>query len=131
MKLTADTNLLVRAVVRDDAKQAETAARLLLEAELIALPLACLCEFVWVLERSYGFSRDDTGRAVRTLVATSKVKTDRDAVHAGLLVLDAGGDFADGVIAHTGQALGADTFVSFDRQVVKVLRRAGVEARTP
>jgi len=38
----------------------------------------------------------------------------------------AGGDFADGVIAHQGQWLGGDTFVSFDRQAVVLLRQQGV-----
>jgi hypothetical protein len=35
MKITVDTNILVRAVVRDDEKQAEAAAKLLKEAEVI------------------------------------------------------------------------------------------------
>jgi len=41
-------------------------------------------------------------------------------------LLEAGGDFADGVIAHQGQWLGGDTFVSFDRQAVALLREQGV-----
>jgi predicted nucleic-acid-binding protein len=44
-------------------------------------------------------------------------------------VLDAGGDFADGVIAFDGQWLGADTFLSFDRKAVKLLEGKGVDAR--
>jgi hypothetical protein len=31
-------------------------------------------------------------------------------------MLDAGGDFADGVIAYEGKWLGAETFVSFDKK---------------
>jgi hypothetical protein len=45
VKITADTNVLIRAVVRDDAEQAAVAARLLREAEVVAVPLPCLCEF--------------------------------------------------------------------------------------
>ena len=37
MKITVDTNVLVRAVMRDDERQARTAAKLLKEAELIAV----------------------------------------------------------------------------------------------
>jgi predicted nucleic-acid-binding protein len=47
-------------------------------------------------------------------------------VEAGLAQLEAGGDFADGVIAHQGQWLGGDVFVSFDRQAVGLLRGQGV-----
>ena len=42
MRITADTNVLLRAVVADDKKQAEAAARILKEAELIAVTLPCL-----------------------------------------------------------------------------------------
>ena len=49
MKITVDKNILVRAVVRDEERQAEAVARSLKEAELIAVSLRCLCEFVWVL----------------------------------------------------------------------------------
>jgi predicted nucleic acid-binding protein len=51
MKITVDTNILVRAVVRDDEEQAEAASTLLKDAEIIAVSLPCLCEFVWVLRR--------------------------------------------------------------------------------
>ncbi len=53
MKFTVDTNVLVRAVVRDDKEQARAAAKLLKEAEIIAVSLPSLCEFVWVLRRVY------------------------------------------------------------------------------
>ncbi len=55
MKVAVDTNVLVRAVVRDDPAQADVAAAVLTDAELIAVALPCLCEFVWVLLRVYGF----------------------------------------------------------------------------
>ncbi|WP_347405175.1 hypothetical protein [Mesorhizobium sp. WSM4884] len=38
---------------------------------------------------------------------------------------DAGGDFADGVIAFDGQWLGGETFVSFDRKAVKLVEGRG------
>jgi predicted nucleic-acid-binding protein len=46
-----------------------------------------------------------------------------------LALLDAGGDFADGVIAYEGKWLGAETFVSFDKKAVEMLRSQGVAAR--
>lgn len=51
MRVAVDTNVLVRAVVRGDPDQARAAAQVLTEAELIAVAMRCLCEFVWVLRR--------------------------------------------------------------------------------
>ncbi|MCE4317542.1 PIN domain-containing protein, partial [Xanthomonas hortorum] len=53
----------------------------------------------------------------------------RPAVEAGLLVLDAGGDFADGVIAYEGNWLGGETFVSFDKKAVALLTAQGQSTR--
>jgi len=53
----------------------------------------------------------------------------RPAVEAGLSALDAGGDFADGVIAYEGNWLGAEEFVSFDSKAVSMLKSQGNRAR--
>jgi predicted nucleic-acid-binding protein len=129
MKIAVDTNVLVRAVVQDDAAQAQVAAKLLLEAELIAVTLPCLCEFVWVLLSVYGFTVKEVAGAVRALTAASNVEINKPAVEAGLSVFEAGGDFADGAIAYEGLWLGADAFVSFDKKAVKVLSKQGIAAR--
>jgi predicted nucleic-acid-binding protein len=129
VKVAVDTNVLVRAVVRDDPAQARIAARILSDAELIAVALPCLCEFVWVLRRVYGFSTVDAAKAIRALLATANVQMNRPAVEAGLSMLDAGGDFADGVIAYEGNWLGGETFASFDKQAVTLLKGQGQPAR--
>lgn len=131
MKLTVDTNVLVRAVVRDHAAQARTAAKALTGAELIAVTLPCLCEFVWVLRKVYGFPSADIAVAIRTLLTAGNVEADRQGAEAGLKMLEAGGDFADGVIAHEGRWLGGETFVSFDRKAVARLNAQGHLARLP
>lgn len=129
MKITVDTNVLVRSVMGDDKKQAAAANRLLQSAQVIAVPLACLCELVWVLLKVYGLHRADAAGALRALIAVARVETDRQAAEAGLAILEAGGDFADGIIAHQGRQLGGATFVSFDKQAVKLLQAAGMQAR--
>ena len=129
MKITVDTNVLVRAVVRDDKKQAQAAARILKDASLIAVPLPCLCEFVWVLRRVYGFGQNDVVAAVEALVDAANVVVNHPAVDAGLAVLKAGGDFADGLIAYEGEWLGGETFVSFDKKAVSVIGKQRVSAR--
>jgi len=73
--------------------------------------LPCLCEFVWVLRRVYRFGNASIASAIRALLDTEHVTMNRAAVSTGLAILEAGGDFADGVLAHEGAALGAETFV--------------------
>ncbi len=129
MKITADTNVLVRAVVADDKKQARAAATVLKGAELIAVTLPSLCEFVWVLRRVYQLGQDEIVTALEALLKAENVAVNRPAADAGLVMLKAGGDFADGVIAYEGAWLGGDTFVSFGKQAVSLLSDLGKRAR--
>jgi predicted nucleic-acid-binding protein len=129
MKITVDTNVLVRAVIRDDRTQADAAIKRLKGAQLIAVALPSLCEFVWVLRRIYELDDSDISAAIRALLDAENVAVDRPAVEAGLAVLDAGGDFADGIIAYEGKWLGGDTFVSFDKKAVALIERQGQHAR--
>ena len=125
MKITVDTNVLVRVATRDDLKQFRKAAAQMKSAELIAIPLTCLCEFVWVLRRVYGFEPKDILLALNALLDAENVFVNRPAVDAGLEVLKAGGDFADGVIAYEGRWLGGETLVSFDREALKIIANQG------
>ena len=125
MKITVDMNILVRAVVRDEEEQAEAAAKLLKQAEVIAVSLPSLCEFVWVLRRVYGFAQHDVSTALDALLNAGNVVVHRPAVDAGMAVFNAGGDFADGLIAFEGSWLGGETFVSFDRKAVSLIAQQG------
>jgi predicted nucleic-acid-binding protein len=129
VRVVVDTNVLIRAVVRDDRAQARVAAKILTDAEVIAVALPCLCEFVWVLRKVYNLNTEDIAGAIRALIAASNVQVNRPAVDAGLSMLEANGDFADGVIAYEGTWLGGDTFVSFDKQAVALLTAQGQSAR--
>lgn len=129
MKVAVDTNVLIRAVMRDDPAQASIAAKVLINAELIAVALPCLCEFVWVLRRVYNLQPSDVATAIRALLAAANVEVNRPAVEAGLSVLEADGDFADGVIAYEGSWLGGETFVSFDKKAIALLTAQGQSAR--
>ena len=129
MKIAVDTNVLVRAAVRDEPEQTAAAIRLMGRARMVAIAVPSLCEFVWVLRSVYGFKSSDMSKAIRTLLAADNVATNGPAVEAGLAMLDAGGDFADGVIAYEGRWLGAETFVSFDKNAVETLGEQGVTAK--
>jgi predicted nucleic-acid-binding protein len=129
MKITADTNVLIRAAVQDDPHQARVAAKALREADLVAVPVPALCEFVWVLRRGYKKSISDISDAIHRLMKSNNVVMNRPAIEAGLSVFDAGGDFADGVIAYEGDWLEAEEFVSFDSKAVSLLHSQSTHAR--
>jgi len=129
MKVAVDTNVLVRAAVRDDIDQADAATKLMARAKMVAIAVPSLCEFVWVLRSVYRFQSSDIAKAIRTLLAAENVEANRAAIDAGLAILDGGGDFADGVIAYEGRWLGAETFVSFDKRAVEMIRAQGVATR--
>jgi predicted nucleic-acid-binding protein len=129
MKIAADTNILLRNVLDDDPAQSRLAGEELERAELVVISTPVFCEFVWVLRHLYGKPSSEVADAIRYLVDSVNVLTDRAAVDAGLEILDQGGDFADGVIAYEGQWLGAEEFVTFDKQAVKLLKSRGKRAR--
>jgi predicted nucleic-acid-binding protein len=129
MKITADTNVLVRAMTGDDKRQSKVAQAQLAEADVVALAIPALCELVWVLSQGYKIPPADIAESIRRLINAANVVVNRPAVEAGLTMLDAGGDFADGIIAYEGRWLGADTFVSFDKKAVKLIEGQGVSVR--
>ncbi|MDB5611755.1 MAG: DNA-binding protein [Bradyrhizobium sp.] len=129
MKITIDTNVLVRALTEDHAEQSKAAQIALRKADVIALALPALCELVWVLSQGYKIPPAEIAEAIRRLMNGANVVVNRPAAEAGLALLDAGGDFADGAIAYEGNWLGADTFVSFDKKAVKLMEAQGGSAQ--
>jgi predicted nucleic-acid-binding protein len=129
MKIVADTNVLLRDALHDDPHQARIAAKLLESAELVAIPVAVFCEFVWVLRQGYKKPAAEVADAIRRLLRSATVVTNQPAVEAGLELLETGGDFADGAVAYEGYWLGAEEFVSFDKQAVSLLKSRGKRAR--
>src|ERR1700687_1191210 len=115
MKITADTNVLVRAITGDNEQQSKIAQAELASADVVALALPALCELVWVLSQGYKIPSEEIADAIQRLINGANVVVNRPAVEAGLALLDAGGDFADGVIAYEGNWLCADTFFFFDK----------------
>ena len=126
MKVTADTNILLRAILDDHPSQSPAAQKALEEAELVSVTLPTLCEFAWVLRQGYKRSRQEISAAIEMMALTPNISLDRSAVAAGLALAGAGGDFADGVIAFEGRRLGGETFLTFDRRAADLLGGAGV-----
>jgi hypothetical protein len=79
----------------------------LANADVAALALPALCELVWVLSQGYKAPTPEVAEAIRRLVNAANVVVNRPAVEVGLAMLDAEGDFADGIIAYEESWLGA------------------------
>ena len=131
MKITADTNLLLRAILEDDPAQATEAQTLIARAEVIAIPVPVFCEMVWTMRRLYKRPVEDIANAIEALLQVETVATDRPAVEAGIDVLRRGGDFADGAIAWHGMTLGGTVLATFDRAAIRVLESARLPAAEP
>jgi predicted nucleic-acid-binding protein len=116
-----DTNVLVRYIVRDDAAQAQAAARFLREHCTPESPgwvnrVVC-CELVWVLQRSYGYSREQIGEVLERLLRTRQLSVeDLPAAWKALAAYRSSkGDFADALLAATNRESGCTETVTFDR----------------
>jgi predicted nucleic-acid-binding protein len=129
MRIVADTNLLLRAALGDDPVQSASAMRAMEGADAVVVTEHALCEFAWVLKSNYRLRKDEIGFAISKLCAARNVVLDSAALDSGLKIMEAGADFADGVIAYEGRRLGGETFVSFDKKAVAALQKQGVRAR--
>jgi predicted nucleic-acid-binding protein len=120
MRVAVDTNVLVRYFVWDDAAQATRAATVIEAAETLVLSTIVLCEAVWVLRRAYKFQPNEIASVLRDLTTMPAVEIDRPLVEAGLALLIAGGDFADGVILTEAKRANADFLASYDENLARL-----------
>jgi len=122
--LAADTNVLVRMLAADDARQHAEATTLFVNGE-IWIAKTVLLETVWVLRKEYGFEHRVVGDAVGKLLGLSNVHVeDEESVLAALSLMGSGIDFADAI--HLCSKPRGCTFVSFDKALVKRAKRAGL-----
>ncbi len=118
-----DTNVLVRFLVEDDARQTARAAalveRAVREKRSLFLAQIVVCETVWVLETAYEFGRDEIARALGHLLrAGHLVVEETEQVRRALDRYSAGkGDVADYLIAERAHALGFAKVATFDRDL--------------
>lgn len=131
MKITADTNLLVRAITFDDPEQSTLATAELAKAKQVIIPDAVLCELVWVLMRGYRKTSDEIIAVLERLIGSANVVVNDHAARIGISFLSGGGDFADGIIVCQGASSGAEEFVSFDKKAVALSIANNFPARSP
>ncbi len=123
--IAADTNLLVRAVVVDDAVQAGKVRRLLEGAmaagEEVFISHIALCELCWVLEKTYQFTRADVAKALAGLLADDcYVFQGRPAVEDALADFQKiPARFADHLLGVIGRREGCSTTYTFDKAAAK------------
>lgn len=116
MKTAIDTNVLVRFLTCDDADQAREAASAIQTADIVVIPALVLCEAAWVLRRAYGYTSAEIADALHWVIEAEGVETEDGAAAAGLHMLEAGGDFADGVILYQAERANCDRLATFDRR---------------
>ncbi len=121
-----DTNVVVRLIVGDDAKQAR-AAESLVAAEPCTIAASVLMECEWVLRGSYKLPADLIVASFRDVLALQNVEAlDPVLTQQALNGYEAGLDFADAL--HAAQRRDGDRFATFDRQLAQRASRAGVLA---
>ncbi len=120
MRVALDTNVLVRYLVWDETTQSNRAADLIESAETLVLSTIVLCETVWVLRRAYKFQPSDIVGVLRDLTTMPSVEIDRPVVEAGIGLLMAGGDFADGVTLAEAERAKVDYLASFDKKLASL-----------
>ncbi|WP_373747367.1 type II toxin-antitoxin system VapC family toxin [Neisseria dentiae] len=126
--IAIDTNVLVRLFVNDDEAQQNTAVELLEQAESVIIPTTVLIETVWVLNRSYKIPLADILALLRDFVSSvPKLVVQENEIEAGFAMMERNGDFADGINAFCGAMLGAEQFVTFDKQAARILQETGVK----
>lgn len=119
-----DTNVLVRYIMQDDAKQSPRATRLvesLTTDEPGFVALVSVVELGWVLSSSYGLTRAQLEQAFVALLRTKEIVVDRaDLVLKALRVFNSGSaDWADCLIERTAADAGCDRTMTFDIAAAK------------
>lgn len=123
--IALDTNVLVRFLVQDDPEQGRLARELLAgctAARPALLVREVMVELVWVLERAYGFAREQISGVLDGLLAAEELVLETPeavAVAAERYRVD-GADFADTMIAEAARRFGAETLWTFDRRAARL-----------
>lgn len=116
-----DTNVLVRALVQDDAVQAQR-AQAFLGAQTVYIPVTVVLELEWVLRSRYGYSPRSIADALEKLaILENAVVGEQSAVVSAAGKLRHGWDFADAL--HLALSAGCDDFATFDSALARRARK--------
>lgn len=121
-----DSNVLIRYLVQDDPVQSRKAAevfeRLLSEENPGFVSVVAIVETVWVLDRTYGLTKDEVARAIeRVLQASVLVIENEQEVFTAMVAFKEGkGSFADALIVSLGAKAGCSHTLTFDRKALRI-----------
>ncbi len=126
--IALDTKVLVRFLVRDDEKQASAANELLSSLTVDRPGFVCrevVVELVWVLERAYGFPRDQIADVLEHLVSTEVlvIEAADDVAQAAFRYRTVSAGFSDLIILAAAERAQALPMYTFDQ---KAARQEGV-----
>jgi predicted nucleic-acid-binding protein len=119
-----DTNVLVRYIMQDDARQAPKANKLI-ESLTIDAPgfvtLVSVTELVWVLISCYGLERAQIVDALEGLIRTKEMVVERSETvwQAVRTYRNGSADFADCLIERSASFAGCERTMTFDQGAAK------------
>jgi predicted nucleic-acid-binding protein len=121
-----DTNILVRFITQDDAKQTAIVNRIF-ETELTEknqgfISHVVIIELLWVLKYTYQQPKGSLILVLESLLATRQLLVERaDVVYLALKKYRTGNaDFSDALILTINEAAGCERTVTFDKKAVLI-----------
>jgi predicted nucleic-acid-binding protein len=116
-----DTNILVRYITHDDPGQTKKSIELFgsFRPDLPGfICLITLVEAVWVLSRTYGFSRNELTEVLEALLRSREVRVERAELVSQALrtFVTTAANFSDCLIQRCGQAAECEHTVTFDKR---------------
>lgn len=120
-----DTNVIVRYLVQDDVDQGRAAAKAIGSQCTVEDPgfvsLLVLAEIVWVLDRAYGYPRDQVWAALGALLDTAELRVEQpDLARRALATYrEKAIDYADCLIGLSNVVHGCEVTLTFDKRAAK------------
>jgi len=119
-----DTNVLVRYIAQDDAKQFAKASKLIESLTPSApgfIAMVSIVELVWVLQSSYDSAKSEIIVVLETLLRTRELTVENSEIvwQALRRYSQANADFADCLIERSASAAGCEHTVTFDAKAAK------------
>ena len=121
-----DTNILIRFLVEDDARQLAAAKRLIrrcvASGESLHIPITVALELEWVLRASFGFDRTAAVRTMSQLLSSVELSFESEGALESALILYGQGsaDFSDCLHVALASAAGQQPLWTFDKAASKV-----------
>ncbi len=127
--VAADTNIVLRFILKDDPVQSPS-ARDLIANNKIFIPVTVMLETEWALRRVYKLTKSDVISALTAIIETETIHVDQaDFVSTALEFAAQGADFADAL--HLASSAQCDWLATFDKDFVKFGKGVTPPVRQP